>query len=179
MFVAAGLQLEIDPWMMQLACLAWVSFFAIQAARESAFMYYGTMILWEFLVLPTGANFDSSALVFRASAATHKVCCCRGSSSNATNHSTHAVARLLCCLPDPAMGGWLLRLDSVLLANRQHKLWARRLRPFRRPHVNLPIMLYACPCTPNLTRTSSARDWRVSLSEFGSCCASLATMQQT
>jgi len=72
MFVAAGLQLEIDPWMMQLACLAWVSFFAIQAARESAFLYYGTMILWEFLVLPTGANFDSSALVFRASAATHK-----------------------------------------------------------------------------------------------------------
>ena len=56
MFIAAGMRLDIDLWMMQLVCLVWVSFFAIQAARESVFLYYGTMVLWEFLVLPTGAK---------------------------------------------------------------------------------------------------------------------------
>lgn len=56
MFVAAGLQIEMDSRLMHLLGLVWVSFFAIQAARESAFLYYGVIILWEFLVLPTGVR---------------------------------------------------------------------------------------------------------------------------
>ena len=53
-FVAEGLKIDMGSEAMHVLCLAIVSFFAIQAARESVFLYYGTIILWEFVVLPTG-----------------------------------------------------------------------------------------------------------------------------
>ena len=60
MFITAALLIDVDIWTMHLLCLVFVSFFAIQAARESAFLYYGMMILWEFLVLPAGETRRSS-----------------------------------------------------------------------------------------------------------------------
>ena len=51
-FVAAGLFIDLSFWPLHFLSLAFVSFFAIQAACEGAFFYYGVMIFWEFVVLP-------------------------------------------------------------------------------------------------------------------------------
>ena len=51
-FVAAGLFIDLSFWPLHFISLAFVSFFAIQAACEGAFFYYGVMIFWEFVVLP-------------------------------------------------------------------------------------------------------------------------------
>jgi hypothetical protein len=55
-FVAAGLQIDISTEAMHVLCLAIVSFFAIQAACENAFLYYGFIIFWEFLLIPAGCE---------------------------------------------------------------------------------------------------------------------------